>query len=435
MKKILWILLVGLLFTVCGDTVARAGEIELLVNKLVEKGVITPLEAQIILDETKTQVSKELAEGKAYSAPAWTQKISMKGDLRTRYQIDDLEGDEERHRFRIRFRLGAEAKVTDNFKVNAGFATGGSDARSTNQTLENSFETGDLRLDYAYATWDPYEWLTVKSGKIKAMNAGSGSSPFAKGVVWSPADLLWDTDINSDGASAQFHWAAYPNFDFFVNTGAFIMDENNNDHLEPYMWLAQPGFVWDINPEYLPQRIQAIATFNYYGFDNVKGHVGRLDNNAGTNTLNNGRLMYDYDSIGASGQLAFTHPFGEEPVFTILKLPYAALFADYINNPDASTEDDGWLIGGKIGHKKVSKPKTWQLKYQYRRLEQDAWLDCFPDSDAYGGATNVKGHEVVFNYAFFKNVILGLDYYHMEPIIGANRPKEDIFQADMVYKF
>jgi hypothetical protein len=136
--------------------------------------------------------------------------------------------------------------------------------------------------------------------------------------------------------------------------------------------------------------------------------------------------------------VGFHYPFGEKPLAGMIKVPYLSAFATYHHNPDADDDDDAWIAGAAIGHKKVSKPKTWQLKYQYRRLEQDAWLDIFPDSDTYGGATNVKGSEVIFNYALFKNVILGIDYYHNEPInenaLG-RRNDEDLLQVDMVYKF
>ena len=54
---------------------AYAGEVDVLLNKLVEKGVLTPSEAQIVADDTKLKVSKDLAEQKSYAVPDWTQRI------------------------------------------------------------------------------------------------------------------------------------------------------------------------------------------------------------------------------------------------------------------------------------------------------------------------------------------------------------------------
>ena len=62
---------------------------------------------------------------------------------------------QSRERYRYRLRLGAEAEVTDDVKVGLGFASGGSDARSTNETLDDGFSTKDARLDYAFAEWTP----------------------------------------------------------------------------------------------------------------------------------------------------------------------------------------------------------------------------------------------------------------------------------------
>ena len=115
-------------------------------------------------------------------------------------------------------------------------------------------------------------------------------------------------------------------------------------------------------------------------------------------------------------------------------VPYFTLFGNYINNPDPSDNNQGYLIGLKFGDKKVKKKGQWQVKYMYRRLEKDAWLDTFPDSDFYGGKTGVKGHEVIFDYALKKNVVLGLDYYYTQNIDGAKRP-ENLLQVDMKLKF
>ena len=97
---------------------AQAGELDILIDKLVEKNILSPVEAQIILDETKQQVAKDLANQKSYAAPSWTQKIKLKGDFRLRYQYERRTADTEgRTRGRYRFRLGGTGDVTDKYKV------------------------------------------------------------------------------------------------------------------------------------------------------------------------------------------------------------------------------------------------------------------------------------------------------------------------------
>lgn len=71
--------------------------------------------------------------------------------------------------------------------------------------------------------------------------------------------------------------------------------------------------------------------------------------------------------------------------------------------------------------------------YIDRHLEKDAWIDIFPDSDAYSGHTDVKGHELAFTYGVGKNVTLGIDYYYMERIKGTGR--RHLLQVDWKLKF
>ncbi|MBD3263657.1 MAG: hypothetical protein GF375_00965, partial [Candidatus Omnitrophica bacterium] len=144
-------------FTLISGT-SFAGEIDILVQKLVEKGILTSGEAQQVLTETREEVRKEIVKGTYSSLPSWIQNMKLKGDLRLRYQWEDKTDSEDRHRGRYRFRLGLHTKVNDKLSVAAGLATGGSDARSTNQTMDTSFSTPDIRLDYAFAEWQATPW-------------------------------------------------------------------------------------------------------------------------------------------------------------------------------------------------------------------------------------------------------------------------------------
>jgi hypothetical protein len=116
------------------------------------------------------------------------------------------------------------------------------------------------------------------------------------------------------------------------------------------------------------------------------------------------------------------------------------LFGQYVHSDadDAVGDDTGYLFGVKFGHKKLTKFAEWLTTYNYRRIERDAWPDFLPDSDFYGGATNVKGHELEFEFSLHKNVSLGLDYYHSQPIrlpAGATNRDQDLIQVDLLLKW
>jgi polyhydroxyalkanoate synthesis regulator phasin len=285
---------------------AQSAEIDILVRKLVEKGVLSPGDAQQILNETKEEAKVQLAKGEAPSVPKWVQNVKIKGDLRTRYQWEEKKSgtatkSNDRDRARIRFRLGVDAKVNDQVKLAAGLATGGADPRSTNQTLQDFFQTPDIRLDYAYAQYMPFSWMSLSGGKI--------NNP-----LWRSSGMLWDSDIYPDGLGLNLKWSAYPKFDTFVNAGFFVLDEDSSYNADPIMWAIQPGFKWGMT-----DHADLRATFNYYGFNGLKGKKGGYNSaSPKTNSKDtDGTYLYSYDSVGASAELGFKKPFGESMPFLV----------------------------------------------------------------------------------------------------------------------
>ncbi len=68
---------------------SHANEIETLLNKLVEKGVLTGAEAQQVLVETREEERKKIAQVKHDILPEWIQKTKLTGDFRLREQYED----------------------------------------------------------------------------------------------------------------------------------------------------------------------------------------------------------------------------------------------------------------------------------------------------------------------------------------------------------
>lgn len=389
---------------------ASASEIDVLLDKLVEKGVLTPIEAQLIMEETKAQVAEELVKGEGVSAPSWTQKINIKQDVRVRYQYDENVSDAvHRDRARIRYRLGVEGNITQNFKAGAGMATGSTDPRSTNETLDNTFEHPDLRLDYAY-------------GQYKAGNFSAIGGKFVKtDYLWVPTDMLWDTDINPEGASANYNLTLGPDTDWFNNAGFWIIDDTSGSEDDPYLLYYQTGIGQTIDQ--FDVKLSG-TVYEYKGLTGINP-----DNDGSTNTRSGSNMVYDYDAINISGEIGYNGE-GEAPV-----IPRIALTGDYVQNLDDDVADDkGWSLGGYIGHKKISEKGSWQIKYLYTELEKDAWFDALPDSDRYGGGTDVEGHEFILSYGLAKNVSVDLDFYQFDRIKAAS-DEEFLAQADLNFKF
>ncbi len=422
MKKLLLAVFIIVLSVHILRNPIQAGEVDILIDKLVEKGVLSQEDAKEILTEVKEEARKEREQvvqetkqalekdGSIILAeiPEWIRNTTFKGDFRVRYEFKNRHSKPDRHRGRYRLRLGFVTEITDNVHVGFGLATGGSNPRSTNQTMTDSFDTPDIRLDYAYASYTPWPWMTLIGGKMK-------------NPLWKPTNFLWDSDIRPEGVSVLFNHTVGSNLNLFLNTGFWIIDERSGDENDPVMFVAQPGYKLKIGDSaYLKNAV------SFYQFDNVKGTT--LDHSSESNTLRRfkGGLKHDYDAYNIIAELGIKNPFDIVPFF--------AVFGEYVNNRTVSGDDDGNLIGCRFGHKKVKRKNQWQVKVMYRRLERDAWLDIFPDADVYDGETNVKGYKATFGYGLLDNVILAFNYYYTRRISGRSL-SEDKFQLDFNFKF
>ncbi len=360
----------------------------------------------------ETAEEKLAAVNKVSDKLKWAEKIKLKGDLRLRRQYEEADPEngekESRERYRYRLRLGAEAQVVDDVKVGLGFASGGDDARSTNETLDDGFSTKDARLDYAFAEWTPAEWVSVVGGKFKR-----------KPYLWAPTDLLWDGDINPEGVSV--HLQTDNSFGTaYGNAGHWILEEFSSVSDDPTLTYAQVGH------KFKSGNLFGNVAGTYYAFDGLED-AAVIGDRDGSNTLMGGNYVFDYDSIGLSAEVGVKDVFMPGKIF--------AVFGDYIKNDD-SDEDTGRAIGFKFGDKKVKEQHTWQFKYINADLEADAFPDFLPDSDRLGGNTGVKSNEIVFKYAIAKNIILALDYYDSEQDVpGLDDDEEKLLQTDILFKF
>jgi hypothetical protein len=409
-------LAVGIIFSGISNLYADQMS-EAILKLLIKKGIITQREvdgikAEIAKEEPRLPktVTEKVArlEEKQKRLPAWIENMKLKGDLRLRYQWDKQKDTAERHRGRIRYRLGLETRINQWLKVAAGLASGGTDPKSTNQTFENTFTTKGINLDYAYLQYSPTTWATLLGGKMKR-----------KPILWEPADLLWDTDINPEGGAILLTKEC-GDFDLFLNSGCFVLDEASGDSSDPVLIYFQPGAKWDFHED-----ASLKVALTSYSFSGVQGAT--LDDSEGGNTLTNSLLEFDYRSLSPALELTVDNPFNG-------LVKFGAIFAETVSAYDIDDNNNGYLYGFKFGDKKLKKFGQWQAKYMYRRLEGDAWVDAFPDADVYSGGTNAKAHEIIFDFGLSKNLALGLDYYYVTRIAGTKTPLHRL-QVDLKSKF
>ncbi|MBN1622253.1 MAG: putative porin [Endomicrobiales bacterium] len=340
---------------------------------------------------------------------SWVQSMKIGGDLRFRYQNEDR-STYRRERARIRFRLQGEAMPVKDWLVAWGFATGGTDPRSTNQTLDNGFETKAFNLDYAYGSFKGVKGLNIKTGKIPVKKA-----------IKTHGDLLWDSDIAVEGIAAGY-MSDSKKLRFFGNVDYLIMDyaDNGND---PSMTVVQPGVIIQIN-DGVKLELNA-AKYILSGHKNAPAFAASANAGA-SNTLTGGSYLYDYNCMSLGFNLTFDNPYFDKSAF----------FGEYVSNPDPSEENTGLLAGIVFGAEEIKSYGQWQAKAVYRSLGKDAWMDWLSDSDARDGRTDTAGPEFVFTYGLAENVTLGVDYYISgEAKEEAGDKKCDLGQLDLTYKF
>ena len=403
--------------------------VDSLIKKLVDKGILTDKEALDLKGEIATDEKMVREDGFKQGLPPWVLSTKLKGDLRVRYQYERKETDTDaRARGRIRYRLGLENQINDKIKVGAGMASGepkspnSNDPRSTNASFQNTFERPEIRLDYAYAEYQAMESLKLVGGMFLRSD-----------YLWAPTDMLWDGDVNPQGGALHWEHKLGEKLTPYVNAGVLMIDEvssTTNDKVDPFVNYTQGGV------KFQQGDWSANAAGVYYGFNGVKGscpdwsgatNTGITSSSNGTCT---GALTRDYDSVGASAELALATP------FDMASIPEVGIFGDFIHNVDGNKVDNaaGWSMGARLGDKKVVSKGQWQLKYIFARLGKDAFVDFTPDSDRYGGKTDVQSHEGILEYGLNKNVSLALDYYQSSRIKAA-KASEHVIQADVNLKF
>ena len=212
-----------------------------LIKILRDKGNITDSEYELLrnaaaADEEKikdsvSEVRQDVEDdigvaNKSMELAGWASKLRLKGDIRLRYQPQDKDPGGSSNRSRARYRLGVIAQPFDDWEVGAGLASGSSDSRSTNQTFTNYFSTKEINLDYAYAQYKINDNLKIIGGKFKNAN-----------YLYASSDLLWDSDINPEGFSANYTHNSGEGTTFasttFANSGIWVLSENKSSSIDP----------------------------------------------------------------------------------------------------------------------------------------------------------------------------------------------------------
>ena len=347
----------------------------------------------------------------------WWESLKLKGDLRYRHEMIDKQDKDVRHRQRLRARIGIYGDVSQYTKIGIQLATGSDDPVSTNQTLDDAFSTKRIGLDLAYfqSTHDALPGLTITGGKFK--------NPFFRP---GKAELIWDSDWNPEGGVVTLKKDA-DNFSLTLTGAGLWIDERSSDD-DSYLAAGQGVARFHLNEKTTTVTVGG-SFFNYVnaqGFQPFFDHEDAMGNSVVLAEVDGDTVLHyanDYEILEFFGQV--THTFENTPV---------TVMGDFVTNTAADSLETGWLFGLRVG--KAKKPGSWEFRYIYRKVEKDAVIGMFTDSDFRGGGTDAKGHEIGGALQLAKNTAFKLTYFINE--IGLEEDKTDDIsrlQADIQLKF
>lgn len=403
------------------SSAAWASETDLLLRKLVQKGVLTEQDAQELREEMAREKSGEAAVQPVspratagageQSLPDWARTMKWSGDLMLRHETQRREPATDRNRERVRLRFGFTSKPWDPLELGVRLTTGASgDPVSTNQSFGSTFDRKAILLDRAYARYTPWEWMAIAGGKME--------NPFH-----TVSQIVWDADVTPEGGALQLNFPSSAPVKPFLNLGAFQISELSGDAGDPALFGVQGGA--EVT---LPLGLSWKPSAAYYDFTAIQGTTTANVTNspAGNTTVAEGtatKFRDDFNLVALASHLKLPEIAGQ-PV---------ALVADWTHNDGAEDDDGAWTAGLEVG-KVTEKLGSWKAAYAYKRVEPDAAFGAITDSDFGGGGTNHQGHRMGVQVGLNKWASLALTYIRTDEIEGSQN-KVDTLQADANVKF
>lgn len=429
-----------------------------LLNKLVEKGILTTKEADDLRKEQKADSTKPAPSKSGF--PDWVTGWKVTGDFRGRFEENNAENQAyiDRGRYRYRLRVGANLSFIDQFDLGVRFASGnpltnpggtlvGGQAITANQDLNSLESRKFLWIDAAFARWTPIKNSSWNiSGTIGKMD-----NPF------NLSNMIWDYDIDPEGAALQAAYNFSEQHTLKANSAFIVLDELNQgvgavpsigaSH-DPYVFGAQVSLESRWTPKF--ETSLGVAAFDIANRDALSAKVQPFYSSGNTRDAATGVLKYNMTPI--IGTASATYKLDSFPLYEG-KFPIK-LAGEFMNNPGALSNNQAYRVGLTLG--KAGRKHAWEINYRYQRLEADAWFDALVDDDNgafYGnghpqlvgtgkangwfGGTNVKGHWSQLNYSITDYLNFSFAYYLNELIIGAPGQVSNAghFMADLMWRF
>jgi len=279
-----------------------------------------------------------------------------------------------------------------------------------------------MKLNVAYFDWtvlnrDP-QLVDVYGGKMR--------NPFI-----CVSDLVWDPDLTPEGLAAKGQFSMGDTVTLLANGGYLWVQERATGNDDTKIFAGQGAVKFQPIPEFY-----VMVGGSLYQYDNMKNYQvldweGK-NNGYGNSTVNgtvsggttNKNYAYEYKPVEIFAELGVF--VGGFPI---------TVYGQTLSNSEADANKNGQLYGVTFG--KAKNPKTYEVGYRYAKLEKDATVGAYTDSDRWGGGTDGEGSKVFAKYQIAKNLQVGANYFMDTKKISEPSKETDYsrLQVDLVFNF
>lgn len=323
--------------------------------------------------------------------PRWD-RLSIYGDFRLRHESNiKLDAAPDRHRGRLRFRLGATYQANDEFQFGARITTGDpADPNGPHQTLGNGFHNFGVNLDRAFLTyrpkWAPGVWAT----------GGKFAHPFFANPVY--GELVWDADVQPEGLAGGYTTQGKGTFERFGLVAAKYNAIEQSRTPQAFASALQASTRLRLGDH---MKLDLALGYLRFGNTTPSGSKTLLNDNGGNATVDtNGDgkpdlFLSDFKILNPIA--ALTYDGWNQPL---------VLSGETIKNQGAKIDQDrGWAAGVSFG--KAKKQGDWRIYYQRQVVEKDAVFSPVAQDD-FLFQTNHKSHLVGAEFQVKDNLGLHL---------------------------
>ena len=398
------------------------GTIEEIVAILRNEGLIDEATQQKLLVKHASEEQKKKTAG-VLGGLEWS------GDLRLRHEAFWFDGDatgtpepDNRYRFRYRARLGFQKQLGDRIRVGMHLASGVGSNRGANVSFGElpDFRPDDIFIDQAWVE------LQLGDGPVDTrLVLGKVANPF----LWRVGldRLMWDPDITPEGGYIQARQSFGERSELWATLGAFIAKENSGvvgSKSDPKVFVLQLGA-----SRWLTDGIEVggrVSGYEWRSLDRPFIERAKLF----------GNLDSAFDGKARIGELSAYARFTAADAWPVLlhgsfERNFTADSA-LIGGVPTDAEDIAWGAGFEVG----DATKNAKLGFTFFRVEANAIVATFADSDVLDGQTNREGFVAYASRKLGPHVELRLTFYDAEeirsssPFAGSLPPINSLRGAD-----